>query len=259
MNKDFEKRRILRFLRGQGKRMVDAFGIYQWIERCHYHTWWDLGHQLGSHIPPGSLDLDYHRRLEFLLSECRSKLNDQFVEIKREDATKVLFVPKSFANTCESLGISFGGKTEQRVTLAYLGKKITILEELDAAGCYFHFLETDKKQLIQWLDNHGFQHLIQGNIKMKEFQQRRSVRIRASWNDLSDLIEKIFEEAKLKILKKIIINALFKRGLKWRGCLNYLELYYGINITDPSIEAIHQALIKALTEKGHVDLAHSIS
>lgn len=258
MNKDFEKKRILRFLKGQGKRTVDAFGIYQWIERCHFHAWWDLGHALGSHIPPGSLNQDYHRRLDYFLSDCRSKLNDQFVEIKREDSTKVHFVPKSFVDICESLGVTFGGKAEQRVRLVYLGKKIAILEELDAAGCFLHFLETDKKQLIQWLDDHGFQHLTQGNIKMKEFPRRR-VRIRVYWNDLPNLIEKIFEESKLTILRKIIIDILFKRCLKWQGCLNYLELYYGIDITDPLIEEIHQSLIKALTEKGHVDLAKNIS
>jgi len=32
-----------------------------------------------------------------------------------------------------------------------------------------------------------------------------------------------------------------------------------MDITDPSIEAIRQALIKAFTEKGHVDIAKSIS
>ena len=158
-------------------------------------------------------------------------MNDHFVEIKLKDSDQVHFVPKSFADICESVGITFGGKAEQKVRLTYLGKKIAILEELDAAGCFLHFLETDKKQLIQWLDNHGFQNLTEGNIKIKEFPLRKRVRLRVSWNDISGLIEKIFEEAKLKTLKKIIIDALFKRGLTWhRGQETHMRnvMQYGI-------------------------------
>ncbi len=74
MNKEKQRREILRFLKGKGNKDVDAFCIYQWIERCHFHGWWDIGIALAPSVPPNSLDQDYHKRLNYLLYECRSKL-----------------------------------------------------------------------------------------------------------------------------------------------------------------------------------------
>ena len=82
MNEESQRRKILRLLKGKGPKDVDAFCIYQWVERCHYQGWWNLGVKLGSHVPPNSLDTHYHKRLEYLLSECRlnsTGLDKQYV------------------------------------------------------------------------------------------------------------------------------------------------------------------------------------
>ena len=84
MDVESQKRKIRRFLKGSIKDGVDAFCIYQWIERCHYQEWWEMGVALGSHIQPNSLNKDYQKRLEFILSECRRN-ND--LEKKAKDIT----------------------------------------------------------------------------------------------------------------------------------------------------------------------------
>jgi hypothetical protein len=72
MNKEKQRGHILGFLQGKGGKDVDAFCIYQWIERCHFEGWWDLALSLS--IPPNSLNQDYHKRLNYLLSDCRQRL-----------------------------------------------------------------------------------------------------------------------------------------------------------------------------------------
>jgi hypothetical protein len=71
MNKAIQERQIRRFLRGKAKKDVDAFCIYQWIERCHFEEWWEMGVALGSQLQPNSLNRDYEKRLDFILLECR--------------------------------------------------------------------------------------------------------------------------------------------------------------------------------------------
>lgn len=73
MNESTQKRQIHRFLKGNDKRDVDAFTIYQWIERCHSQGWWEMAIELSPNIPPGSLNPEYQKRLEVLLKECRIK------------------------------------------------------------------------------------------------------------------------------------------------------------------------------------------
>lgn len=84
MDGESQKRKIRRFLKGSIKDGIDAFCIYQWIERCHYQEWWQMGVALGSHIQPNSLNKDYQKRLEFILSECRRHYD---LEKKAKDAT----------------------------------------------------------------------------------------------------------------------------------------------------------------------------
>lgn len=260
MNKDKQQRRIQRFLAGTGKKNVDTFCVYQWIERCHYEGWWDLGTALGSHVPPNSLAQDYHKRLDFLLRECRSKLNEQFVEIK-PGSQKIHFVPKVFTDTCQNLGIALGGKAKERIRLEYLGKKIGQLEKIGSDGCIFHFYETDIAKLTEWLNKNGFEHLIHQNRKMKELLRKRDKRvlIKVPWNDIPDLIKRIHDEDKHNALRGAVIKALIKTGaVNWKKCLAHLEVTYGLDIADPAIETIRQALIKAFAEKGHEELAKKI-
>jgi hypothetical protein len=93
MDKEYQCRQIQKFIKGKYRKDIDAFCIYQWIERCHFHGCWDTGLSLGSYIPPNSLDSHYHKRLEYLLSECRRNATgvdkqyvpkiDSNIEVKR--------------------------------------------------------------------------------------------------------------------------------------------------------------------------------
>jgi hypothetical protein len=71
MDSESQKRKIRRFIKGAIKGSIDAFCIFQWIERCHFERWWEKGVALGSHLQPNALNKDYQKRLEFILSECR--------------------------------------------------------------------------------------------------------------------------------------------------------------------------------------------
>jgi len=76
MDDQQEKRQIKRFLNGKHRKPVDAFHIYQWIERCHFQKWWKLAIELSSSIPPNSLDADYQRRLDVICKDCRTKQDE---------------------------------------------------------------------------------------------------------------------------------------------------------------------------------------
>lgn len=92
MNKEKQRRRILGFLQGKGGKDVDAFCVYQWIERCHFEGWWDLALSLTQSVPPNSLNQDYHKRLNYLLSDCRhnlKKTRETTVAPKREYIRRV--------------------------------------------------------------------------------------------------------------------------------------------------------------------------
>jgi len=188
-----QKRAIERFLKGIGTKNIDVFSLYQWIDRCYYQGWWDLACALGANIPPNSLILDYHKRLEFLLRECRTKLNEQFVEVKNPGSKNSCLVPREFFDLCAALKISFGGKVEQRISLIYLGKKLGLMEEIDSGGCIFNFYNMDATELIEWLRKHGLQHLNHQNSKVKELPRKRNKRvlIKVSWTDMPDLIQRI--------------------------------------------------------------------
>jgi hypothetical protein len=71
MDAESQKRKIRRFINGAIKEGIDAFCIYQWIERCHFEKWWEMGAALGAHLQPNSLNNDYEKRMEFILAECR--------------------------------------------------------------------------------------------------------------------------------------------------------------------------------------------
>jgi hypothetical protein len=97
MNEESQRRKILRFLKGKPSKDVDAFCLYQWVERCHYHGWWDLGVSLGSYIPPNSLSDHYYQRINFLLKECRN----HFKPIPKKDSNAGL-ASEINADTLES-------------------------------------------------------------------------------------------------------------------------------------------------------------
>jgi hypothetical protein len=77
MNEESQHRKILSFLDKRSNKDIDNFCIFQWIERCHFQGWWGLAIELAVHVPPNSLDRDYHKRLDFILKDCREKLSER--------------------------------------------------------------------------------------------------------------------------------------------------------------------------------------
>ena len=224
MNEENQRRKILRLLKGKGPKDVDAFCIYQWVDRCYFHGWWDLGAKLGSSIPPNSLTREYHKRLEYLLSECRSKLKDQFVELKSPKGTRVFSVPKPFWDVCNHLSLTLGGSSNSRLRLEYLGGKVILLETIKTDRCTFYFPDKGKDKLAEWLDNHGFGYL-KVDIKPKKKTHSQRSRLILPWEEASKLIPILCEEAKtstplIKVLKGLPpearreIEEILKRTLK---------------------------------------------
>jgi hypothetical protein len=92
MNSEKQKKQIIKFLKGNEKKYVDVFCVYQWIDRCYFQKWWNLALKLEPYIPPNSLKEQYHKRLEFLLAECRkNNISESSKEIN-EDMSVNLFL-----------------------------------------------------------------------------------------------------------------------------------------------------------------------
>jgi len=195
MNSADTLRQIHRFLKGKYRKEVDAFCIYQWVDRCYFHGWWDLGAKLGSSIPPNSLNQEYHKRLEYLLSECRSKLKDQFVELKSPKGTRVFSVPKSFWDVCDHLSITPGGSSTRRLRLECLGQKVILIETIKTDKCTFYFSDRSKDQLAEWLDNRRFGYL-KPDIRPRRKTRFYRCRLILPWEEASKLIPILCEEAK---------------------------------------------------------------
>ncbi len=71
-----QRREVNRFLKGVYLKDVDAFQVYQWIERCHFHQWWHLAISLYNHLVPNSIGADYQKRIDYLVKECKRNLNN---------------------------------------------------------------------------------------------------------------------------------------------------------------------------------------
>jgi hypothetical protein len=224
MDEEKQYHEIQRFLKGKYRKEIDAFCIYQWIDRCYFSGWWDLGCKLASSIPPNSLNQEYHKRLEYLLSECRNKLKDKFIELKSPKGTRVFSVPKSFWDVCDQLTITLGGSSNNRLRLEYLQGKVILLETIKTDRCTLCFTDKGKDKLAEWLDNHGFGYL-KADIKPKRKTHSHRSRLRVSWEEASKLIPILCEEAKgstplIKALKSFPpevrreIEEILKRELK---------------------------------------------
>lgn len=119
MNKDAQFQRIRKFLNGTSKNDVDSFSLYQWIERCHFHKWWDLAVELAAHLPPNSLDRDYDMRLNFILKECRDRISSSVAQGLPREPRTILVRPKRIGDAHNQdgdltgtvvLGFQFEGK-----------------------------------------------------------------------------------------------------------------------------------------------------
>ncbi|MFX0196222.1 MAG: ADP-ribosylglycohydrolase family protein [Candidatus Hodarchaeota archaeon] len=272
MYKEKERRKILTFLKGKGKRDVDAFCIYQWMERCHFHGWWTLGVSLASSIPPNSLDQHYHKRLDFLLAECRNNLEafkKEFIEVKNPKSSTSFSIPKFFWTAFTDLGIKLGGRSNTGLSLEYLGTEIVFLEKIDFAGCIFRLFHMNKDELDSWLCSHGFPHLASQIIGIRRSSNTGNTRLRISWQDATNLIPSIFEELREKSPWYTLIKVVTSRSIEtWNECLEYLiktiEGRKGTPLPNESkryLMSDHFRInfISKLREAGHVDLAEKLS
>jgi hypothetical protein len=116
MNAETQKRRIIRFLNGRNRDEIDTFCIYQWIDRCHFHGWYDLGLALASHVPPDSLDAHRHKRLDYLLSECRSHASQNTLPVSRRTS----LTPRVARTDDEPGNIRFESRSNETLRQIYV-------------------------------------------------------------------------------------------------------------------------------------------
>jgi len=265
MNRESQIRKIRRFLEGKGKKDLDAFCIYQWVERCHYHSWWDLAVALAPCLPPNALDRDYHRRLDFLLLECRKNLQSvrkELVELKNPGAKEGFYVPKSFWNTCNDLGIELEGRSSRNLKMVFLGKRLFCVEGIETAGCVFRFPDWDAESLTSWLNSRGFAHIAKEVIWPRKGSQKQKARLKISWANATNLIPSIIEEAKTDpfVLWEGLMNAIRnKRDCTWRGYLAFIRDRYGIILTDDQSKKTRRLFVAVCEEAGDHHLAKRLS
>jgi len=125
VNKESQKRHIVKFLERKIGSDVDTFCIYQWIERCHFHKWWDLAVELAAHLPPNSLDRDYDMRLNFILKECHDRTSTSVTQSLPREPRTILVRPKRHVDTQNRdrdltgtvvLGFQFEGKRHRAMS-----------------------------------------------------------------------------------------------------------------------------------------------
>jgi hypothetical protein len=138
MNKDSQKKKMLKFLKRSNAEDIDAFCLYQWVDRCVFQGWWRLGITLGYRIPPNSLNDVYHKRLEYLLAECLA--NDKSAAFEH---TNILRQRKSALVRSEGSEISFLTTQEKRNALL---EKVRIVASQTEPGLH---IGTHKNGLLR--------------------------------------------------------------------------------------------------------------
>ena len=250
MNRDSQSLKIRRFLEGKGKKDIDAFCIYQWIDRCHFEGWWDMALALAPSLPPNSLNHDYHKRLEYLLSEAGKNLKSlkkEFIKISDSPSEKELLIPKSLWETCQDLGLSIVVKSKHGLRFEVAGKQILFLQNIDLKGCVIQFYTMDMEKLSPWLNSHGFGHLVTGVIPPRNKGQGRKARLRISWQELENLMPSIIAELgnDISILLAMFFEAIGKvKNGTWGQYLDYVKEKYSIRVSDEVIEKVRKFLIK---------------
>lgn len=154
MNEESERRQILRFLKGKGTKDVDAFCLYQWVERCHFHRWWKLGIQIGTAIPPNSLKEDYFKRLNYLLADCRNSLHKNWIEGDISEAPTIYGVVRNIAvrGAPERLELEVPGKYEEWLP-SEKGELVGLLIDHQA---YFAYLSHGSNQSLWYFLTNWF-------------------------------------------------------------------------------------------------------
>lgn len=254
MNRESQKRKIRRFLEGKGKKDLDAFCIYQWIDRCHYEGWWDLALQLAPNLPPNSLNHDYHKRLGYLLSECGKNLKSlkkEFIKISNPGAETNFMLPRSFWQSCEEFGLSIRGKSKSGLRFELAGEKILFIQNIDLKSCVMRFYRMDSEKLSSWLNSHGFGHLIQGIIGRKDGGNEGNAKLRISWQDAENLMPSMIAEMGNDdtILLSMFIKAMGKvKDGSWGRYVRYVKEKYAISVSNEVIENMRKVLIEIASE-----------
>jgi len=195
MNSEVQLRKINRFLKGKARKEIDAFCIYQWIDRCHFEGWWDAAVALGSSIPPGALNHDYQKRIEFLLGQCRNQIDQRKGDF-------VGPIPKSFIDSLEALGLRLEGRGQDRMKLKYLDKRLLFLEKMTFETCTFYFTDRSYDSLLKWLAKNGFDYLADGMRMTKKAVDERRPRMKISWDDATSLLTTLFTREYLGEIEK---------------------------------------------------------
>jgi len=205
MNSEVQLRKINRFLKGKGIKEIDAFCIYQWIDRCHFEGWWDAAVALAPFIPPNALSQDYQKRIEFLLGQCRNHIyerKDKFVKIGDTQDHQVFLVPKGFVDMLHELGLTLEGLGHNRMKLKYLDKILLFLEKMSFDACNFYFIDRSCDSLLTWLDKNGFDYLADDMRMTKKATDERHPRMRISWDDAMSILPILFTREYLDEIKK---------------------------------------------------------
>lgn len=250
MNRESQKRKIRRFLEGKGKKDIDAFCIYQWIDRCHYEGWWDLALELAPNLPPNSLNHDYHKRLEYLLTESGKNLKSlkkEFIKISNPGDAEEFLISKSFWETCQDLGLSIKEKYKSGLRFEMAGEKILFLQNIHLKGCVIRFYKMDMETLSSWLNSHGFGHLVPGLIPVKDQAQSGNAKLKITWQELENLMPSIIAELENDgtILLAMFFEAIGKvKNGTWGQYLNYVKEKYSIRVSDEVTEKVRKVLIE---------------
>ena len=197
MNSEVQLRKINRFLKGKGRKEIDAFCIYQWIDRCHFEEWWDAAVALGSFIPPNALNQDYQKRIEFLLGQCRNQINQR-------KGNFVGPIPKVFIDSLEELGLKLEGRGQNRIKLKYRDKRLLFLEKMTFETCTFYFTDRSCDSLLTWLDKNGFDYLADDMRMTKKAADERRPRMRISWHDATSILPVLFTREYLVEIEKAL-------------------------------------------------------
>ena len=139
MNRESQKRKILKFINKKIAKDIDAFCVYQWIERCHFEGWWDLALSLTQSVPPNSLNEDYHKRLNYLLSDCRHKL---------KIAQETTIAPKR--RYVRRVPTEFSGKSSVFPELKFENRSRETLRQIYSVLFYIKSYDADFPDAVRW-------------------------------------------------------------------------------------------------------------
>lgn len=231
MNERKQRSQIVRFLKRKRSRQVDVFCLYQWLDRCYYQRWWELGVRIAVYIPSGTLSPEYQKRVGFLALECRNKLNEEFIELKNPGGKRTSLIPRTFWNACEGINLSLSGKSDKWLKLNYETKRIVIIGRIREDGCSFRFNKYDKSDICDLLRKSGLEHLESRLLSKGESRNRKSW-LKLAWEEATTLIPLWTEHVK-RDMRGCPAKAITKKNAYFEYWKNMLDIFHAMlpNIT----------------------------